>query len=154
MTTELLTEVLAQVKKPSQITIPDWEIILGQARQSLLLGRLARQYADKDWLADIPQGPRNYLEGALRLVDRQHHEVQWEVDCVRRALKDLKTPVVLLKGAAYFMARLPPSTGRLFSDIDIMVARARLPEVEAGGGVLSQRSVNEVSPILNRTSHI
>lgn len=64
------------------------------------------------------------------MVDRQHHEVQWEVDCIRRALTQVGTPIVMLKGAAYFVAGLPPRHGRLFSDIDIMVKRERLPEVE------------------------
>jgi Uncharacterised nucleotidyltransferase len=130
MKADLLAQVLAQRAKRPDISLADWETILGQARQSRLLGRLARQCADWGWLKEIPQGPRNYLEGALRLVDRQHHEVQWEVDCIRRALKELNTPVVLLKGAAYFMAGLPPRSGRLFSDIDIMVERAHLPQVE------------------------
>jgi hypothetical protein len=78
----------------------------------------------------VPQQPRKYLEGALRLIDRQHHEVRWEVQCIRQALKDVDTPIVMLKGAAYFVANLPPREGRLFADIDIMVSRDKLDEVE------------------------
>jgi hypothetical protein len=40
-------------------------------------------------------------------------------------------PVILLKGAAYVMANLPSACGRLFTDIDIMVPKDRLNEVEA-----------------------
>ncbi|WP_114971793.1 nucleotidyltransferase family protein [Rhodoferax ferrireducens] len=105
-------------------------MLLGQARQARLLGRLAQHHAAHGWLSEVPAKPRQYLEGALRLVDRQHHEVQWEVHCIRRALKQVGTPIVMLKGAAYFVAGLPPRHGRLFSDIDIMVKRERLPEVE------------------------
>ena len=37
---------------------------------------------------------------ALRLVERQKLAVRWEVNCIRRALGERQTPVVLLKGAA------------------------------------------------------
>jgi hypothetical protein len=36
-----------------------------------------------------------------------------------------------MKGAAYVVAGLPPAEGRLFSDLDILVPRHRLAEVEA-----------------------
>lgn len=126
----LLSQVWAQPEQQPRLTLSDWETILGQARQAGLLGRLARHYADRHWLAAVPEQPRRYLEGAMRLVDRQHQEVQWEVHCIRRALTHVGTPIVMLKGAAYFVAGLPPRHGRLFSDIDIMVTRERLPEVE------------------------
>ena len=130
MTQDLLSSVWAQPDRRPAFTAVQWETILGQARQSRLLGRLAQHHVDQGWLARVPEGPRKYLEGALRLVDRQHHEVEWEVDCIRRALKDVSTPIIMLKGAAYFVAELPARRGRLFSDVDIMVERDRLSGVE------------------------
>jgi hypothetical protein len=130
MTLDLLSGVWAQEDAPPQFNTRQWEIVLGQARQSRLLGRLAQHHVNHTWMSQVPAQPRLYLEGALRLLDRQHHQVQWEVDCIRRALKHLQCPVVMLKGAAYFVAELPPRLGRLFSDIDIMVPRERLSEVE------------------------
>ncbi len=67
----------------------------------------------------------------MTLVERQQHEVQWEVHNLRKALRDLGAPVVLLKGAAYLMASLPPARGRLFSDVDVMVPYAQLQAAEA-----------------------
>lgn len=130
MTQDLLVQVLVQSGPAPQLNMMQWEIILGQARQSRLLGRLAQQFQKLGWLQSVPQQARYYLEGALRLIDRQHHEVQWEVQCISRALKDVDTPVVMLKGAAYLVASLPPRDGRLFADIDIMVRRDKLDEVE------------------------
>ena len=40
-------------------------------------------------------------------------------------------PSLLLKGAAYALADLPPAAGRLFGDIDLLVPKALLPKVEA-----------------------
>lgn len=130
MTASLLSRVWSQPNQRPDLTLSEWELILGQARQSRLLGRLAQHHVSRDWLSQVPAQPRQYLEGALRLVDRQHHEVRWEVDRIRQALRTVQTPVVMLKGAAYFVADLPPRHGRLFSDIDILVAKDRLPEVE------------------------
>jgi hypothetical protein len=56
---------------------------------------------------------------------------RYEVRQIGRALDGLGLPLILLKGAAYAMAGLDAGRGRLFSDIDILVPKARLPEVEA-----------------------
>ncbi len=112
--------------------------------QARLTARLAQHLADQNWLSQVPEKPRQYLEGGLRLADRQLHEVHWEVDCILRAVKDVNSPIVLLKGAAYLIAGLPPGRGRLFSDIDIMVKRDRLKEVEGAlfrhGWISEERS--------------
>jgi hypothetical protein len=130
MKSVLLSQILLQSGHAPELSLPQWETILGQARQSRLMGRLAQHFKSQNWLFSVPVQPRQYLEGALRLIDRQHHEVRWEVQCIRRALKDVGTPIVMLKGAAYFVAGLPPRDGRLFSDIDILVKPERLAEVE------------------------
>ena len=58
-----------------------------------------------------------------------------------QTLADLEGPVLLLKGAAYAAADLPPARGRLFSDIDCLVPKAQIDAAEAalmlGGWVTS-----------------
>lgn len=130
MTRDLLSPVWARPGQRPEFSLAQWESVLGQARRAGLMGRLARHHVDRGWLADVPSQPRLYLEGALRQVDRLHHELRWEIDCIRRALAPLDVPVVLLKGGAYFAAELPPRWGRLFGDIDIMVRREHLSQVE------------------------
>lgn len=121
MSADRLSTVWSHPDRMPIFSLPDWEAVLGQAMKARLMARLAQHFFDHDWLSRIPAQPRQYLEGGLRLADRQHHEVQWEVGCIQRALKGIGSPVVLLKGAAYLIAGLPPGRGRLFSDIDIMV---------------------------------
>ena len=42
----------------------------------------------------------------------------------------MELPLVLLKGAAYMVAELPPSSGRSLSDLDLLVRREDLPQIE------------------------
>lgn len=130
MTCDLLSPVWAHpLTRPSR-SVREWESMLSQARQSSLQGRLARLYADHGWMEEVPEGARHHLEGAMCVVKRQRHDVTWEADCIRRALKNIDTPIVMLKGAAYVLADLPPAHGRIFSDVDIMVERRALSNVE------------------------
>ena len=54
-----------------------------------------------------------------------------EVAHVEGALAATGVPFILLKGAAYLLAGLKAARGRMFSDIDILVPRRALPDVEA-----------------------
>jgi hypothetical protein len=89
----------------------------------------------------VPSPQREYLQGALRVIHRHRQDVLFELDQVRRSMKGVSGPIVLLKGAAYLAAELPASRGRVFSDIDLMVAEATLEQAESallGGGWISQ----------------
>lgn len=131
MPADLLTPFFARGGIPEAGDPHGWERLLGQARRAGLLGRVATQLSRIGRLGDVPEGPRRHLLWAMRLLDRQRADVAWEVECVRRALSAVDTPLVLLKGAAYLLADLPPANGRLFADVDIMVARGRLAEAES-----------------------
>lgn len=127
---DLLTPLLlagqAPVYSPRQ-----WETALGQARRSRLLPRLAlRAKAWPGSLAALPAPVGEHLGGALHLLQRQRREVLSELMHLRRALRDEPGPIILLKGAAYLLAGLPPSQGRVFSDVDILVPRAAVESTE------------------------
>ena len=130
MTQDLLSQVWATPTQRPALSIRDWESLLGQARQGNLQGRLAQHYMDRGWMDEVPEGPRQHLQSARHIARRQRVEVVWEADCIRRALATVDTPIVLLKGASYALADLPPARGRIFSDVDIMVERSRIGAVE------------------------
>ncbi|MEO5734968.1 MAG: nucleotidyltransferase family protein [Rubrivivax sp.] len=138
-----MTRLLAQPDRQPELTPRQWEIAIGQAGNAQLLGRLAQHHLKRGWLDAVPNGPRMHLQSGLKFVDRLQTELRWELDCIRRALIGIPTPVVLLKGAAYFEANLPPRQGRLFGDIDILVERSQLAAVEqalfAAGWISAER---------------
>jgi len=105
-----------------------WDLLIRQARRANLLGRLAQPLQGDQ--VPLPAA-RNHLLSARVLAHRQQAAIRWEVECIRRALAGTGAPLVLLKGAAYVMAGLPTSLGRMFSDVDIMVPKRALPAVES-----------------------
>jgi len=125
-THNLLVDVLLTPSLVTDFSNADWDLLVRQANHSRLLGRVDYRLADKQ----VPEGPAAHLEAARRVTQRQRQAVRFEVAQIRHALAPLGVPVVLLKGAAYVAAGLAPAQGRIFSDIDILVPKTRLEEVE------------------------
>lgn len=107
--------------------------LLQQARASSLLGRVAVRVeaacAEAGVLAPAALAP--HFAASHRLCRAQQAEVEREARYLRAALATVPGPIVMLKGAAYVLAGLPAATGRLFSDIDLMVPKARLAQAES-----------------------
>jgi len=129
-TDHLLTQVLREPRHSAALRLKDWDLLVRQARHANLLARLWAVFEQNNLLEQIPERPRNHFESAHTLAERQQHAVRWEVNRIQRALAKPKVPVILLKGAAYIMAGLPVTRGRLFADVDIMVPKETLTTVE------------------------
>jgi hypothetical protein len=126
----LLLNALRAPRILLELSERDWEVVLCQAREGHLLARLAFQLDALGAMDDLPSKVRDHLESARLVAADGDRVVRWEIPFVLRALAPLDVPVILLKGAAYIMAGLPPARGRFCADIDILVPRARLQEVE------------------------
>ncbi len=127
----LLIQVLRSPAGLAALGPRDWDALVCEARQGSLLGRLAVRAEELGLTDQIPQKVRNHLDSARTVAAATGRAVRWEVRHIRQALKEVGVPVILLKGAAYVLAGLPPARGRVCSDVDILVPRARLAEVEA-----------------------
>ncbi|MFN3397446.1 MAG: nucleotidyltransferase family protein [Sulfurimicrobium sp.] len=113
------------------LSLEDWDLLLRQARHANLLARLYVLLDEQDLLEQVPPQPREHLEWSHAVAERHTQAIRWEVSLIRKALAEVGAPIILLKGAAYVMANLPSARGRIFSDIDIMVPKDSLNEVEA-----------------------
>lgn len=111
-------------------SVPEWDLVVCQARSAGLLGRLGLLLREQTGRIDVPPAVRKHLVAADCLVTRQHNAVRWEVLQISQALANTGTPVVLLKGAAYAAGNSPAAAGRTFNDIDILVPKGRLSDVE------------------------
>lgn len=124
--------LIAALQAPGSLTRLDgrgWTTLMALARDHNLLGALAA--ACSAAAVDVPVVVARHLEGAAQLALRQRQSVIWEAHQLQRALGGLGVPILLLKGAAYVMSDLGLGRGRTFGDIDILVPRASLGDVES-----------------------
>lgn len=114
----------------SSLTTLEWDVLLRQARRTRVLSRIAFAARERGLLEELPEKIQDHFLAASVIAANHERTILWEINRVRRALVPLEVPIVLLKGAAYVAARLPPARGRLVSDIDIMVPERSLAAVQ------------------------
>ena len=127
----LLIRVLRAPVGMGSLGLAEWELLLRQALAANLSASLHHLAQAHGQLDSIPGPARAHLEWAATQAARHTQAVEHEIGQIRQALEGVDTPLILLKGAAYAAARLPAGHGRLFSDIDLLVTREALPEVES-----------------------
>ena len=123
----LLTKVLSDPAYAVTLDARGWTALLTIAHAERLSGSLAYRL---NGLA-IPAKATEFLNAAKVTAETGRTRAQWEAEMARIACAELVTPVILLKGTAFVAAGLNPGRGRLIGDLDILVPRARLDEVEA-----------------------
>jgi hypothetical protein len=125
-----LLRTFADPARVAGLGVEGWELLLGQARLAGLTARLSYRIEDAGTLAGLPARVRTQFASVRAVADGRRRALEWEVNRLRHALTGTGFPMLLLKGAAYAMARLPMARGRASADIDIMVPGSRLDSVE------------------------
>ena len=125
-----LLRALSSSETLTELSELGWGDLLGRARESGLLLRLDCVLAERGILIQIPEKARLQLVEARSYVALNQADMRFEVRQVARALVKLDIPIILLKGAAYLLADLPPARARFAADIDIMVEKEHLDLVE------------------------
>lgn len=131
MKASLLPRALREPAAMAAFGERDWDLLLRQASAANLgatLGLLAEEHGV---LMALPARARRRLGWERTVWERHLRAVRFELGQVRRALATTGLPLILLKGTAYAAADLPAAAGRLFSDIDILVPKERLADVES-----------------------
>jgi hypothetical protein len=114
----------------ARLSQADWDPLIRQARRADVLARLAEALVLQGDLACVPERPREHLLWALRTARAQHVQTRREAGQILSALRELSVPVLFLKGAAYVLSSAPAALGRMSADVDIMVPRSALADVE------------------------
>jgi hypothetical protein len=123
----LLARVLRDPGAIDGLAASDWNALWAVARAEQLAGTLAHRIAG----LPMPTAAARLVQDAIASAEQGRTAALWEAEMARRALAGIKAPVVLLKGTAYAAAGLPPSTGRVIGDLDILVPRDAIEDVEA-----------------------
>jgi Uncharacterised nucleotidyltransferase len=123
----LLVDALRCPVSTAALDTRGWTALLSMARAEQLVGTLAARLK----FESVPPKVAEILDEARLNAEYQRRSALWEAVCTQRALSGYTGKVVLLKGTAYVAAALQAGEGRHIGDLDIMVAREDLPQVEA-----------------------
>jgi Uncharacterised nucleotidyltransferase len=127
--TRQILDVLVRPETVAGRPMSFWSDAIPLLRRSGVLGPLAAD--TRPCWPGLPEKVVEQFQAALTVAARQHVLIAHELTELASLLAPATTKVVLLKGAAYQMLGLPNARGRLASDIDLLVSRQALPEVEA-----------------------
>ena len=125
-----LIDALLDPSVALRFSLRQWNDVLTLGFRHWLLGRLDAALADAGLRQGVPAKARERLDASAIAIESSRTAVSYEMNRILRALGPIGTPLVLLKGAAYLMAELPPARGRFVGDLDFMVPRAYIAEVE------------------------
>lgn len=127
----LVVDALRDPESLGALTARDLDLTLRLLRRARLLGRIAAYRRETGRPSNLPRAARDQLDGSLVFAEAQQRTALWELDRVRHALRgDSPSPLIVLKGCAYALARLPNAAGRPFADVDLLIPRDRLAEAE------------------------
>ena len=127
MSGRLLADLLCEPERATRISDDAWKGVIAASRAERLLATLALRIG----AIPVPDRVRAVFDDALLDAAREKRIALWEADRATAALAPLGISPILLKGAAYVAAGLRAGEGRMIGDLDILVPRDRLDEVEA-----------------------
>ncbi len=110
--------------------LEQWQYVMRMSRRMRLFGRLAEGVNQAGLDAILPTVVRSHLLGEQRRSRARLRALRWVISQVTQALEIVDVPKVLLKGAAYVVQGLPIAQGRLPSDVDILVPKSAIYEVQ------------------------
>jgi hypothetical protein len=123
----MLCNMLRAPADYAMLDAQQWTGVLSIARAEQLIGTLAHRLSG----IELPPQIAAILAEARINADYQRRSALWEAECAARALAGYGGKVVLMKGTAYVAVGLKAGEGRSIGDLDIMVSREDLPQVEA-----------------------
>lgn len=105
------------------------QIAVAILRKEGLLARFALRLSDD--LVNIPYPHiKRHLNSAIIQADRLAHFCKSEALIVNKALNGLSAAPIFLKGVAYVLQDNPLMYGRMFNDMDVLVAKTDIPKSE------------------------
>jgi hypothetical protein len=127
---DLLIRALMAPSQLSNYGSLQWDTLIRQGKRNGLLGRIQVLMKEHQSFSGVPSRVLAHLESARIIAENEQRVMRWEINRICRALEDIEAPVVLLKGAAYVMLELPVARGRFSSDVDILVPKVSIANVE------------------------
>lgn len=125
-----LLRLFAHPETAPGLSVAEWNSVLRAGHSQRLLARLGFRL-ERHGVAACPEPVWQALEGARYFAEFVQVQIEREVRAVLKTLVPAGIEVTLLKGAAYQLSGMALAQGRHAADLDILVRRERLAEVEA-----------------------
>lgn len=115
---------------PEQISLFDWSRMMSAARLTGVWSRIAWRIVQQEELDRVPEEIQWHIHSQNIRTAWRTKQIRCELERLEISFQQFSGPVVLLKGGAYAYANLSPSAGRIYSDIDLLVAKNDLQSAE------------------------
>jgi len=112
------------------IELKQWENIIHVLREVNLLAACYFRLEKEDKLTLLPSFALKHMKSAAVYSSRQSEQVLFECKLLQKILDAENISSVFLKGASYTLRKSKNSAGRVYSDIDLLVAKNEISKAE------------------------
>lgn len=127
---QLLADVIRNPGRIGELTSHQRSRLIDAATEARLLGWFLSRHESVQ-PDDMPPWLQDRISDVRATVTEAERSIRWEINRLERAFAQTDVRWVLLKGAGYVTAGLPPGRGRQVADIDLLVPEAQLGAAEA-----------------------
>ncbi len=129
---QLLDVVINDPRSMPDLAAADLDLALRLTRRVNLLGRLAVTLERANKMDTLPQSAADHLASARVMAEARERVAKWELNRIAWAMRsEPNVPLIAMKGCAYLLLALPNTKGRIFADVDLLIAEELLTRVEA-----------------------
>lgn len=126
----LLTQALTNPQSITTYSEKEWEILVRQAKSAQLVATVWDLLCKHNLSHLTPLKAVHHFLSQTLLVERQNELFRFEIEKVYKAINRFEPRIIVLKGAAYLLLDLPIAKCRRMADIDILVKKDHLSNVE------------------------
>ena len=127
---QLFSGVLRNPDRLIELSATEYSRVIDAAQAARLLGWLLARGDERRAPANTTPWLSDRLAHCRAYAREYERALTWEIGRLSRAFAETDVPWVLLKGAAYVAASLPPGRGRRVADIDVLVPAKDLQSAE------------------------
>jgi hypothetical protein len=126
----LLIQCLNNPERIISLDLKQWTRLIHLSKMSNLTAHLAWLIELQQLQEHVPVEVQKHFVAAKAMVAYRQRLALWEINRLHRVLKSIEIKMILLKGSAYLVSGMPFAQGRLFADVDILVEKKVIEQVE------------------------
>ncbi len=126
-----LVDVLVKPEKLLELSPAALSDIVSEARYFNMLAQLKYLCESRGYWSLLPKKFQSHLSSATLFYENQRRKLEIEAEEITKVLTPLKVEWMYLKGGAYHLNNMTGFSGRMMSDIDILVEETAINRVEA-----------------------